>query len=1048
MQVYVSKDGKQYGPYAVEQLLEYVQQGNFTAEDLACHDGQNWVTIAQVPGFTEATQPAVMQDPPSPQQEQAVHEPMSIVFNVLVGLGVLATAGGAWGLLPSPGTGIILGFALSAAGIFCSASHEKQWEVLGMMLMLVGTITAAISIIALTDEGVIGYLIAPVLFLVVSVLGKSGSLAGLAAWSIFHASHVIFGIEFEHKLFPTITIILFAALSLGAYHLSRVFASDYKRLAIIFSRTSLLVVNVGFWIGSVGDSGRDSLLFLTAWAVALVGTGVWAAKNDKRWVVNLSILFGIIAIFSQLFARDILDWDDIDDIGYLIASVLFLVVSVLVKSGALAALAALATFPATWPMVSDGEHIPTVTIILFAALSLGAYHLSKALSSDYKRLAIIFSRTSLFVVNVGFLIGPFFADSVRDRLLFLTTWAMALLGTGLWAAKNDKRWVVNLSAFFGIIAILSQLIPFAFHPLSILIVGLTSLGLAFALVRYNKHAPGTANLKTARTPAKSCESIPARVKTAEVPEFAGGGDSVTTPQRDQVVQEHAVEQQPAAANTSNSPANKKKIILWTGIGGVVTLLVIGLLVWLLGDGKVSELESNPSPAEPSDSKPAQVGKIDLDDPPLGVDAPKVVHPSEIKWQNRHAYFEGSPFTGMVAVKYKNGQKRRESTYKDGELMTVVDWKPNGEKLPEPKLVIITRTANHKNANSDDPSPHAHIIGLDGSRSSLGSLNNIEVDDREVGSTDVFSLPFDYPVSEIQGVELMAKSEDAWRVESISFQFFNDGRKSKPYAFEVNQWFSAAEEKKSLGAIKSKIFSFRPDSKANPSPTAPLDAKPAQVGKIDAQEKGAEAKARPLSNPSPAEPSFAKPAQVGKIDLNDPKTFKKIIANAVKASQLHWRGKEGEELLYRMNQPKPYTGWTKWMYGNGRIKFLTQRKDGKEDGLQMWWYKNGQKNGKRTYKDGQKHGLQTLWYENGQKMGKVTFNKDKKDGLQSWWYENGQKKEEVTYGDGKLITAVGWKPNGEKCPDTNVLDGNGVWVYYNEDGTVERRVTYRDGERVD
>ena len=50
MQIYVSKDGQQYGPYTVEQLRQYVQQGNFTTADHACYDGQNWVTIAEVPG--------------------------------------------------------------------------------------------------------------------------------------------------------------------------------------------------------------------------------------------------------------------------------------------------------------------------------------------------------------------------------------------------------------------------------------------------------------------------------------------------------------------------------------------------------------------------------------------------------------------------------------------------------------------------------------------------------------------------------------------------------------------------------------------------------------------------------------------------------------------------------------------------------------------------------------------------------------------------------------------------------------------------------------
>jgi len=88
------------------------------------------------------------------------------------------------------------------------------------------------------------------------------------------------------------------------------------------------------------------------------------------------------------------------------------------------------------------------------------------------------------------------------------------------------------------------------------------------------------------------------VTIAQVPGFADAGDSVTTPQQDQVVQEHAVEQQPASANASSSPAKKRKIILWTGIGGVATLLVVGLLTWLLG-GDEGVPESN---------------QIDLDDP--------------------------------------------------------------------------------------------------------------------------------------------------------------------------------------------------------------------------------------------------------------------------------------------------------------------------------------------------------------------------------------------------------------------------------------------------
>jgi hypothetical protein len=69
MHVYVNKGGQQFGPYTVEQLRMYVQQGNFTTADHACFDGQNWVTIAEVPGFTVGGDPVI-----TPQYPQAVQQ--------------------------------------------------------------------------------------------------------------------------------------------------------------------------------------------------------------------------------------------------------------------------------------------------------------------------------------------------------------------------------------------------------------------------------------------------------------------------------------------------------------------------------------------------------------------------------------------------------------------------------------------------------------------------------------------------------------------------------------------------------------------------------------------------------------------------------------------------------------------------------------------------------------------------------------------------------------------------------------------------------------
>ena len=66
MNIYVSKDGKQYGPYTVKQLREYVRQGDFTTDDLACH----WLPIAEIPGFAAPT-PTASTLPPLPTEQKA-----------------------------------------------------------------------------------------------------------------------------------------------------------------------------------------------------------------------------------------------------------------------------------------------------------------------------------------------------------------------------------------------------------------------------------------------------------------------------------------------------------------------------------------------------------------------------------------------------------------------------------------------------------------------------------------------------------------------------------------------------------------------------------------------------------------------------------------------------------------------------------------------------------------------------------------------------------------------------------------------------------------
>ena len=78
---------------------------------------------------------------------------------------------------------------------------------------------------------------------------------------------------------PSITIAFFALLAGAAYLVSQQVGRVYTQLAIIFARVSLILVNFGFWIGSLwGDypgetwvQGQDYRLWSNreAWRAAL-----------------------------------------------------------------------------------------------------------------------------------------------------------------------------------------------------------------------------------------------------------------------------------------------------------------------------------------------------------------------------------------------------------------------------------------------------------------------------------------------------------------------------------------------------------------------------------------------------------------------------------------------------------------------------------------------------------------------------------------------------------------------------------------------------------
>jgi iron complex transport system permease protein len=248
----------------------------------------------------------------------------SLAFNILIGFGVVAVAIGAIALVPDAITGIVLGAIVLGLGLAILHQSPVEWGVLGNICVILGALGLGGGIVYMTEGSVWAFLGCAVGFAVAGVVARSGLLVALAVLALssvlgartgyFHASYFL-GIKE-----PTLTIIAFSLITLACYQVSLMVGAAYERLALMAARVSILLVNFGFWIGSLwgdrleqlsplfGRGGTNPIfisrpVFGIGWALALIVFAVWAMRNDRRWVVNVCAVFGAIHFYTQFFEK-------------------------------------------------------------------------------------------------------------------------------------------------------------------------------------------------------------------------------------------------------------------------------------------------------------------------------------------------------------------------------------------------------------------------------------------------------------------------------------------------------------------------------------------------------------------------------------------------------------------------------------------------------------------------------------------------------------------------------------------------------------------------
>src|SRR5271166_2099311 len=255
-----------------------------------------------------------------------------LAINILMSFGSIAVAAGILALNPTFATGAAIGVALVVNGLAVSFGAGERWSLLGTASTVIGALLLSGGVIGALDAGFTGLAFTAILLLGLAVVIRNSLLMALVPLALagalgsstgyFHATYMLIVTE------PTITIVFFALLALAAHLVGNRGWSAYEGLATVFARMSLVLVNFGFWVGSLwGDHAGESWavggmeswtareawekaalhvpgwVFTTAWAVLVIGVGIWAARANRRWVVTMAATFGAINFYTQWFER-------------------------------------------------------------------------------------------------------------------------------------------------------------------------------------------------------------------------------------------------------------------------------------------------------------------------------------------------------------------------------------------------------------------------------------------------------------------------------------------------------------------------------------------------------------------------------------------------------------------------------------------------------------------------------------------------------------------------------------------------------------------------
>ncbi len=154
-------------------------------------------------------------------------------------------------------------------------------------------------------------------------------------------------------------------------------------------------------------------------------------------------------------------------------------------------------------------------------------------------------------------------------------------------------------------------------------------------------------------------------------------------------------------------------------------------------------------------------------------------------------------------------------------------------------------------------------------------------------------------------------------------------------------------------------------------------------------------------------------------------------------------KQDHQRKYTYGYIETYT----YMDENG--KMVTKEMKDETAHITTYW-KNGKKAREFSINKGWFEGPYIKHYENGQLAEEQTYDKDLREGPSKVYYQNGQLKEEGQFSEGNEVGIyTSYYKNGKKQSEEQYVIGilHGKSTYYNKDGSVDRIITYVNGNAI-